>query len=619
MSTGMAHEEAPVRPFQRPDRALLFKKLDIKLRWLVAPCFAAFLASIFDGVSFALLIPAIRGILSRDFGFIKDEPALRPLLDPALSAFGYGNTAALAIIIGLIFVFALLKHIFLYGASLGFFYTLRRFSDNLRRRIYERYLSFGKLFFDKNNSGVLYQVIVDFVGQISHELEVMETSLFSLFTISVYYVIMLFISWKLTLFVSVVLPVLYFSLRWLIKMIERSSDSLVGRYATLTKSILNALSSIPLVKAYRNEEKELSRFYEASNNVRRIQFSIDKKRALISPFQEIILLCMILLTVAAAAALMIREESGDVAGYLVFFLLLRRSTLGFGFVNRMQGAAAALKGPVGRIREVFADEDKYFIADGRKEFAGLESSVEFDGLSFSYPGRECALKDVSFRVNKGQAAAIVGATGGGKTTIINLLMRFYDPSSGSVRIDGVDIREYTLKSLRSKMAMVSQEAFIFDASVRFNIVYGMEGRISGRDIEEAIKKAELGEMLDKLPEGLDTKVGEKGVKLSGGEKQRIAIARAFLKKADILLLDEATSSLDSVTESLIQKALGDLMRGRTAVVVAHRLSTIRNADLIVVVEEGRVVETGTPEELAAGKGRFSAYMEKQDIRRESFI
>ena len=263
------------------------------------------------------------------------------------------------------------------------------------------------------------------------------------------------------------------------------------------------------------------------------------------------------------------------------------------------------------VRKIFNDKDKYTIPGGTTEFKNMETSIDIHNLVFSYPKGNPIIKGITVSFEKGKTIAIVGSSGGGKTTLINLLMRFYDSDPGSILIDGQDIRDFTLKSLRSKIAVVSQESFLFNAPLRFNIAYGFSDELSDDAILKAVKKARLLDFINKLPEGLDTEVGDRGVKLSGGEKQRVSIARAILKGAQIIMLDEATSSLDSITEKLIQEALDDLIEGKTTIVVAHRLSTIQHADKVIVLEDGNVIEKGPLQELLDTKGRFYENWEQQ--------
>ena len=264
----------------------------------------------------------------------------------------------------------------------------------------------------------------------------------------------------------------------------------------------------------------------------------------------------------------------------------------------------------GAVLEIFNEEGKYFVRGGATTFPGLQHSINFKNLTFSYFDDRQVLQGVSFDVQKGKMTAIVGPTGGGKSTLISLLMRYYDCPPSTLFIDGTDIREFTLESYLGRVALVSQETLLLHDTLRYNITYGLHD-VSEERLQEALKRARLQDFIGKLPQGLDTLIGDRGVRLSGGEKQRVSIARALLKNAEILILDEATSSLDSRTEALIQEAIDDAVSGRTSIVIAHRLSTIKHADKIIVVDEGRIAEQGMLQELLEKEGAFFALWEQQ--------
>ncbi len=588
-----------------------FNSMDIRLRYIALPCLLAFIASLFEIIGFGLLIPVIRGIFQQNFTFVTGIPLLNRIIGPWLVFLGDRQSVIFGLLIAMIFLAIILKNVFLYAASLITSHLSQKLSSNLRKKIYARYMSFGKLFFDKTNAGYLYTVLLGFSGSIAGQINLFQSTLSALLFMIVYIVMMSLISWQLTLFVFITYPAFHYSISWIIKKIKKSSVYLVEAQTMLSKNISNSLSSIPLIKAYQSEEKEKRWFAHASEQLRSIEFSMAKKRALITPFQEVVSTSMLLGLVTAMTFLFVDARTGDISMYMVFFLLVRRVMANFSTINNLRVSLASIKGPLQEILKVFSDKDKFFVQCGAREFTGLKESIKFDKLTFTYPGGITALKDITLAIDKGRITAVVGASGAGKTTLISLIMRFYDISPEKIKIDGIDIREFSLGSLMSRIALVSQETFIINASLRANITYGLEGDITDELINNAVRLSEMSDFVAILPEGLDTNVGDRGVKLSGGEKQRVSIARAILRQAEIIILDEATSSLDSITESLIQKALAELVKDRTTIVIAHRLSTIKNADNIIVLEKGKVAEEGSLNALIDKQGKFFEFWQEQ--------
>jgi ATP-binding cassette, subfamily B, bacterial MsbA len=269
-----------------------------------------------------------------------------------------------------------------------------------------------------------------------------------------------------------------------------------------------------------------------------------------------------------------------------------------------------LQGSTDNIKELLRTDNKKYFQNGRTEFFGLKRSIDLVAVDFGYEASNPVLQDITLTIERGQTTALVGASGAGKTTLADLIPRFYDPTQGQVLIDGVDLREFEINSLRRKMAVVSQDTFIFNTSVRNNIAYGTQ-EANEQAILQAARLANALEFIQKMPEGFETQLGDRGVRLSGGQRQRIAIARALLRHPEILILDEATSALDSVSERLIQESLEKLSVGRTVVAIAHRLSTIAQADKVVVLEQGRIVEQGKYQELLEQRGKLWKYHKMQ--------
>jgi len=592
------------------------RKAGINPLTFLLPSLLSFLTALADGISIGLLIPTIQGLMGRSFAFVYHQPVLKQLASILPGDPSKNNGKIFTMLIILIFVFALAKNLLSYLASVLTLFQVREFGNKSRKLIYGRYLGFGKMFFDRAGSGHLHQILVGYTQQISQELALLQSSLVSFFSLVMYSVIAFAISWKLTLFSAIVFPILHYSTMVLIRRIERSSESFAKTYSEMGMKISNALSCITLVKAYSNEAKERQWFNFTSDKVRDFQFAIDKKQAIFEPFREIVGLCIILLLVGFMAFLLIHEKAGNLASFMVFFIVLRRASSGFGVFASVRSTLAGIWGPVQEIRSIMSDQNKFYVPEGTKVFTGLQNRIEFKGLNFGYlPGRQI-LTRLDLTIKKNETLALVGSTGSGKTTLVNLLMRFYDVSPGTLFIDGTDIREFTSASLREKMALVSQDTLLFNAPLKVNITYGLNREVTDEELHYVLERSRLSPLIKLI--GLDAQIGDRGVKLSGGERQRLSIARALLKKPEILILDEATSALDSVTEGLVHAALSEIVTGKTVIVIAHRLATVRNSDRIVVLDKGKIVEEGSFHDLLAKKeGRFYYYWQNQMLDNEN--
>lgn len=587
------------------------RRLRINPAFLLLPVFLSLGGALLEGISAVLLIPLTKGIITSNFAFVKQLPVIKVIVSKFPQMFAAQNTALFILLVLIILICAMFKNVLQYLSSLAMARQFRRFASNLRKLIFSRYLKFGKSFFDQNNAGYLQDVLLNFTAFIENNLKDLGLLLNQLFMLAVYMVLMILISWRLTLFIIIIFPVLNYVTNWLTGKIEKTSAFYAECHRSFSNKISNILTNIPLVKLYTAEKKEEGHFGSMSDQLAALEFSMDKKRNFLAPAQEMIILMGMLFLLSATAFMFVKQKSGSISRFMVFFYLLKKTQGVFGALNYIKTCLASVSGPLSVIFGILDDKEKAFISEGREEFRGLERDMEFRHLNFSYKKEAEVLKDVSFSIKKGEMVAIVGPTGAGKTTLINLILRFYDTPAGSILIDGRDIGEFTLKSLMANLALVSQDVLLFNDTLRNNIVYGLEGEIPEEKVLRALEQSRLHDFVTALPDGLDTNIGDKGVKLSGGEKQRVSIARALLKGAHILILDEATSSLDTKTEKLIQEAINEATKDKTSIVIAHRLSTIRHADRVLVIEDGRLIEQGSLEELLGRKGKFYEYWQAQ--------
>ncbi|MFO8052581.1 MAG: ATP-binding cassette domain-containing protein [Candidatus Omnitrophota bacterium] len=582
----------------------------LKLKFLFFTLILSLITAALGALSVGLLIPLLRGIINQDFSFIRTFPYLGKITNFLPAAFFQNNTNIFIFLVALIALAAVGQQVLSYLSKLIITAHLQTFSSGLRKIIFNRYMSFGKLYFDQNNFGYLNNVLMGFTSQLSNLLRSLNTLITGGFRTFFYLVIMFFVSWRLTLIVLLIFPIFHFSLKTLIRKIKQQSRELARFTNNLSRKIYNILSCISLTKLYVSEKRETDKFSQLSDTLKEKQIQLAKKSMFMGPFHQLGMIFLMLGLISWVAFVVVKEKTADLSGFLVFFYLLKSNSSSFSLFNNFRSSLAQVQGPISEIKKVLSSKDKFFVRGGKKKFKGFAKEIRYKNLNFSYLDEREILKDINFSVPYGKMVAFVGPTGAGKTTLANLLLRFYDCPSNSIFIDGQDIKKFNIKSLRKKMGLVSQQTLLFNDTLRHNIAYGQK-EVSDNQIMEVVKKARLTKFIKQLPKGLDTLIGDRGARLSGGEQQRVAIARAMLKEADILILDEATSALDTKTERLIQEAIEEAVKGRTTIVIAHRLSTIKNADKVVVIEDGKIIERGFYGQLVKQKGRFYQYLQEQ--------
>lgn len=527
---------------------------------------------------------------------------IKNVVDEVLQA---KDLATLNLVVVAILVVFLIRGFATYGQTYTMSYIGQRVIIDIRQALFKHLQRLDQAYFDRRKTG---QIMSNLTNDVSALQAAIVDNLISLITEGVTLIgsliSMILIDWKLTLVTLIIVPVVLGLVNVFGKKLRLAGHEVQGRIADITALLQEVISSIRVVRSFARESYEIEQFEHENQRNFRAAMKATKLSSLLSPLVEF--------SAAIAVTVILWYGGYNVvtgvisAGSLIAFLIY----------------AINLSNPVKRLSQVYSNIQKSMAAGDRvfeildtepevkekpnaKVLPELKGDVDFDNVSFSYDGEKNALESLNLHVPAGRIIAVVGPSGAGKTTIANLLPRFYDVTSGTLRIDGVDVRDVTFKSLREQIGLVPQETMLFNASIKENILYG---RLDGTDEEvyAAAKAANALEFIEKMPEGMDTLVGERGSSLSGGQRQRISIARAILKDPKILILDEATSALDTESEKLVQEALERLMKNRTAFVIAHRLSTIKNADQIIVMKQGHVVESGTHEELLEQDGLYKS-------------
>jgi subfamily B ATP-binding cassette protein MsbA len=526
---------------------------------------------------------------------------MKPLIDGGFVKNDANIVRYIPLVVVAIFV---VRGLFGFMAGYATNWVGRQVIFQIRNQMFARLVNLPSRFFDAHSSGILISKLIYDVEQVMNAAtkaftSMVKDSLSLLFLLSW----MLFISWQLTLMFLLLAPIIAVSVRTISLRFRKSSRQIQLSMGEITHVVQEAIEGQRVVKIFCAQNAEIRAFSQV--NARNLKQAMKKATAAAVNVPVVELLAAIGVAIAIHYAMQQRTAgqltAGDFVSYITAMGLMMPAIKRLSMVNEViqTGLSAA--------QSVFGLIDETPEADpGTHEIARATGRVEYRHVGFRYPVSNAPiLDDVSFRIEPGETLALVGASGSGKTTAANLLPRFYMVESGEILLEGVNINTLRLNNLRSHIALVSQETVLFDDSIRNNIAYGKEGPIDDARIVEAARAAHVLDFAQQQPEGLDTMVGERGVRLSGGQRQRIAIARALYKNAPILILDEATSALDTESERLVQEAMRELMRNRTTLVIAHRLSTIENANRILVLTQGKVVETGTHAELLARNGAYA--------------
>lgn len=565
-------------------------------------------ASLAEGVGIGLLIPLlnllVQGDSSASAGLIGRLQGFAGDLSP---------DTRLALISGCIFGLVILKAIIVIG-----FYALSAWvtghaAHHLRTAVFRQWLEVGFAFFLSREMGRIANTLENETDRASEAMSSLAALIISACTVAVFATLLLLMSWQLSLIVLAGVISISLGLRLLVRRANRLGKALVDVCSGLHEIVWNTLGALRLIRLFGEEEELQQRFDSQSNRIRRTAWHLELLQSLVQPLLEVLYLPIFIGVLLYAWY----TELG-VPALIAFLLLTHRLQPHIKRIDQCRVHLAALSAAVADVAATLSRHDKPYLRSGSRPFSGLRDRIVLDSVDFTYPGRSAArsaLQDVSFEIPRGATIAIVGASGAGKSTLRDLLCRLYDPTGGEIRVDGVPLPDLDLAAWRRHLAVAGQDLELLPGSIHDNIAFGCRAADDAA-IEAAARQADAHDFIRALPAGYASLVGDRGIRLSGGQRQRIGLARALVRQPDVLILDEATNALDSLSETAIQEVLVTLRGRLTMVIIAHRLSTVRHADHVIVLAEGRIVEQGAPRDLIEAGRLFAQLSELQSAPRQ---
>ena len=582
------------------------------------------LSAVFNIFSFTLIIPVLKIIFQMEESVYEFIPwGTGDFKETLINNFYWyvsqymasnGPIVTLLVLAALLIVMTALKTSCYFGSTAVMVPLRTGIVKDLRMQIYNKIIELPLGFFSQERKG-------DIIARMSGDVQEVENSITGSLDMLIknpiliifYLGTLIFISWKLTLFVLVFAPLMMWLMGVIGRNLKKKSTEAQALWSDTMSQVEETLGGLRVIKAFLAEKKMSARFDKVTGLMRKKNARVATRQALAHPVSEFLGTMMIAIVLCFGGFLIIKDESFIDAPTFIFYMVILYSVI----QPIKDFSKAAYNIPKGlasmeRIDKILGARNYIKESEGAKSIDKFEESIRFEGVNFGYDTSRQILHDIDFEIPKGRTVAIVGASGGGKSTLVDLIPRFYDADSGRITIDGTDIREFKLDGLRSLMGNVNQEPILFNDTIFNNIAFGVEGATE-KQVIEAAKIANAHEFIMEKEEGYQTNVGDRGCKLSGGQRQRISIARAILKNPPILILDEATAALDTESERAVQEALERLMSNRTTIAIAHRLSTIKDADEIIVIDDGHIVERGKHDDLIALNGYYRKLHDMQAL------
>lgn len=574
---------------------------------LVVPIGLILIASAFEAASYSLLVPLTDAVSENSFDFLGDSRFfgwIARLVPDSITDPGARDAFLVVATVGLIIIGRIGKLGVEYVRKLFVVARNERYRVAVSSETFGRVLGFGRQYFDKNAIGRIDTEIGwsnSVIGLLVAAEEVFRYGVGLLVKAGV----MLAISLPLSIAFIITLPFVNWFMTTINRRVRRISTEGVEIDRRMRAQLLDILGSIPLVKAYSQEEAAAQSYTDVLGEAQDVAVRRDRVVSLRYPVEEVFILVVMLIVQAVVIYVSGDFAPGDLAAFGAFLLILQQALPDYKYFSLFSLKVSEEMPRLEALAGLFTDDGKYIVPSGPRDFPGLQQAISVRDLHFQYQAGEDTLKGIDVEIPAGKVTAIVGRSGAGKTTFVDLVARFYDCSPNTILFDEVDVRDYSLPSLHERMAIVSQDVWLLNRSLRDNLAFGLQRAVSDAELHQALADVDMDRFAAALPRGLETELGDRGVRLSGGQRQRVALARALLRDPDILILDEATSALDSVVEQRVARAIQERVQGHTLIVIAHRLSTIRDADLILVLDEGELVEVGAWDELLARGGTFA--------------